>query len=67
MDNDLLFWTHILSEHAMFQANAFSYKEEKYIAEAENFNRLFSNYVQDGQNLSKTLLINWEKRLLKWL
>ncbi|MCL2285352.1 MAG: DUF2935 domain-containing protein [Firmicutes bacterium] len=45
-NNDLLFWTYILAEHAMFQANAFSYKEEKYIAEAEKFHNTFSIYNQ---------------------
>ena len=43
-NNDLLFWTYILAEHAMFQANAFSHKEESYIAKAEEFNQIFKTY-----------------------
>jgi len=45
-NNDLLFWTYILAEHAMFQSNAFSHKEENYIAEAEQFNHTFRTYNQ---------------------
>jgi len=45
-NNDLLFWTYILAEHAMFQTNAFSHKEEIYIVEAENFNHTFKMYNQ---------------------
>jgi len=43
-NNDLLFWTYILAEHAMFQTNAFSHKEERYIAEAEQYNQTFKMY-----------------------
>ena len=42
--SDLLFWTDILSEHAMFQMNAFSSKEEMYILEAKRFHKLFKGY-----------------------
>ena len=46
MNNDLLFWTDILSDHAMFQSNAFSHSEENYITEAERFNQIFKRYHQ---------------------
>jgi len=45
-NNDLLFWTYILAEHAMFQTNAFSHKEEEYITKAEQFNQIFTTYNQ---------------------
>lgn len=58
---DLLFWTDILSDHAKFQINALSSKEEKYIAEAKNFKELFKKYnelITSGQNIDMRVLEN---------
>ena len=72
--NDLLFWTDILSEHAMFQTNAFSYKEERFIAEAEKFHQIFKSYNQvilSGNNVDLRTLesdtirfIDFKKKLI---
>lgn len=56
---DLLFWTDILSDHAMFQINAFSPKEERYIVEAEKFYGQFKRYnklITIGQNVDMRTL-----------
>ena len=65
--NDLLFWTDILSDHAMFQANALSYKEAKFIAEAERFHYLFKSSnesIQQGQNVDMHILENNTSRFI---
>ena len=72
--NDLLFWTDILSDHAMFQVNALSYKEAKFIAEAERFHYFFKNSnesIRHGQNIDMHVLesntsnfINFKKKII---
>ncbi|MCL1787247.1 MAG: DUF2935 domain-containing protein [Defluviitaleaceae bacterium] len=44
--NDLLFWTYILADHALFQSNAFSHKEAAHIETAEQFYHAFITYNQ---------------------
>ena len=67
--NDLLFWTYILADHAMFQANAFSYKERTHIETAEAFHHIFTTYnqaISAKQSIDLTALENDTARFINF-
>ena len=57
--SDLIFWTDILTDHATFQINAFSPKEEAYIREALNFQVTFDQYHKAAQATMDAPTLNY--------
>ncbi len=67
---DLMFWTDILSDHAFFQINAFSPKEEKHINIAKQFYTIFKtanhHVSKEGINIDLDSLENQVKNFISF-